>query len=185
MEPATGSGIVPGMRTVVVGTRPPELDALIARRAQLGLDRFDEVWKGDYHMNPAPHSRHGRLDRQLAIILHPYAQRAGLTEVGPFNLGVADDYRVPDAGFTDTPPDEVFVPTAAVVVEIASPGDESYEKLGFYAERGVRSVIIVDGEERRVRIFALDETSATLHDAEACAVLGITVGQLTQAIDWP
>jgi Uma2 family endonuclease len=173
------------MRTVVVGIRPPELDALIARRAALGLDRFDEVWKGDYHMNPAPHSRHARLDAQLAAILHPYGRAAGLTGLGQFNLGVADDYRVPDHGFTATPPDEVFVATAAVVVEIVSPGDESYEKLGFYAERGVRSVIIVDDAERRVRIFALDDASTTLHEADACPVLGITVAELVAAIDWP
>lgn len=171
------------MRTVVVGTRPPELDALIARRAALGLDRFDEVWNGDHHMNPAPHSRHARLDTQLAILLERYGRAAGLTGLGQFNLGEPDDYRVPDRGFTETPPDEVFVATAAVVVEIASPGDESYEKLGFYAERGVCSLIIVDGAERRVRIFQLAD--GTLVEADRCEVLGITVAELVAAIDWP
>jgi hypothetical protein len=36
------------MRTVVLGPRPPELDALIARRRSLGLDTHDEVWKGEH-----------------------------------------------------------------------------------------------------------------------------------------
>ena len=35
------------MRTVVLGPPPAELQALIARRHSLGLDGFDEVWKGE------------------------------------------------------------------------------------------------------------------------------------------
>ena len=53
------------MRTVVLGERPPELDALIARRRSLGLDTFDEVWEGDYHMNPTPPGPHSWIDQQL------------------------------------------------------------------------------------------------------------------------
>jgi hypothetical protein len=34
------------MRTVVLGTRPDELEALIARRHALGFDDHDEVWEG-------------------------------------------------------------------------------------------------------------------------------------------
>jgi hypothetical protein len=74
------------MRTVVLGPRPPELDALIARRRALGLDTHDEVWKGEYHMAPTAHSSHGWLDDQLAVLLHPLAQAAGLGVTGPFNL---------------------------------------------------------------------------------------------------
>jgi Uma2 family endonuclease len=44
------------------------------------------------------------------------------------------------------------VPTAALVVEIVSPGDESYKKLDFYAAQAVDEVVIVDpaGGPRRV-----------------------------------
>jgi Uma2 family endonuclease len=149
---------------------------------------------GTCQHDPSRPDRAGlRLDVQLAAILHPYGRAAGLTGLGPFNLGVADDYRVPDRGFTATPPDEVFVPTAAVVVEILSPGDESYEKLGFSAERGVRSVIIVEGAENRVRIFQLVDgqvvdgqvVDGQVVEADRCAVLGISASDLTAAIDWP
>ena len=47
------------MKTVVVGPRPPELDAVVARRQALQQDRYDEVWKGDYHMAPTPQPWHG------------------------------------------------------------------------------------------------------------------------------
>jgi hypothetical protein len=66
-----------GMRTVVVGKRPPEVENLLERRRILGQDLFDEVWKGEYHMVPAPHGRHGRVDFELAGILRPYAADAG------------------------------------------------------------------------------------------------------------
>jgi Uma2 family endonuclease len=167
------------MRTVVVGTRPPELDALIADRTAKGLDMFDEVWKGEFHMNPAPHARHARLDDELAALLRPYAQRRGLTGLGPFNLGAADDYRVPDRGFTVTPPDGVFVATAEVVVEIVSPGDETFEKLPFYASLGVRNVIVVDPAERRVRIFA------GLAEVAMADALDLEAAELASAITWP
>jgi hypothetical protein len=53
--------------------------------------------------------------------------------IGIFNLGEPDDYRVPDGGLFRPGPDELYVPTAELVVEIVSPGDESGQKLGFYA----------------------------------------------------
>ncbi len=40
------------MRTVVLGPRPPELQALVERRRALGQDLHDEVWHGDYHVAP-------------------------------------------------------------------------------------------------------------------------------------
>ncbi len=47
------------MRTVVLGERPPELEALIDKRRRLGLDGHDEVWDGVYVMAPHAHSDHG------------------------------------------------------------------------------------------------------------------------------
>ncbi|CAN5769836.1 hypothetical protein BH24ACT5_BH24ACT5_16730 [soil metagenome] len=49
------------MRTVLNGPLPAEVDDLLARRHDLGLDMFDEVWNGDYHMNPSPNARHGHV----------------------------------------------------------------------------------------------------------------------------
>ncbi len=38
----------------------------------------------------------------------------------------------------------MFVATAAMVVEVVSPGDETLEKLAFYASRGVEEVVVAD-----------------------------------------
>ena len=49
----------------------------------------------------------------------------------------------------------MFLPTAALVVEIVSPDDKTWEKLGFYAARGVDELLIVDPQERRVHWLGL------------------------------
>jgi Uma2 family endonuclease len=43
-----------------------------------------------------------------------------------------------------------WLPTAALVVEIVSPEDETWEKLPFYAAHDVDEVQIVDPAERKV-----------------------------------
>jgi Uma2 family endonuclease len=168
-----------GMRTVVVGTRPPEIEALIAQRRARGLDLFDELWNGDYHMNPAPHPRHGIIDHQLASLLYGRARELALVPLGVFNLGTEANYRVPDLGYCRTQPDTVFVPTAAAVVEIVSPGDETFEKLPHYAAFGVEEVFVIDPQERTVRMFrGLEETPDS-------AVFGFSAQWLAAQIDWP
>src|SRR5262245_11646628 len=129
------------MKTVVLGPRPAELQSLIDRRHALGIDLFDEVWEGSYHMAPAPSAEHAYLDNVLAVLLHPYAEAVGLVGTGPFNLGGPDDYRVPDRGYHRTQPRGTWVPSVALVVEILSPDDETYEKFDFYASHGVDEII--------------------------------------------
>jgi hypothetical protein len=46
------------MATLVLGTPPPELEALIERRRKAGVDRLDEVWQGVRHMVPGPSFEH-------------------------------------------------------------------------------------------------------------------------------
>lgn len=169
------------MRTVVLGDRPLELEQLIERRRALGLDHYDEVWEGDYHVAPEAHTRHGMLDDEIAAALRPYAKRAGLVGSGPFNLGVAGDFRVPDRGFHRTKPTGVFARSSAVVVEILSPDDESFEKFDFYARHGVQEVIVVDPDLQEVHCYALP--SAERRDRSQA--LDVDMSDLTDAIDWP
>ncbi len=128
---------------------PAELQRLLEHRERLGLDGYDEVWEGVYHMAPMARQRHGWLQSQLDRVLGPYADRAGLVGTGPFNLGDDEgDFRVPDLGYLrELDPDLLYVPTAAVVVEVRSPGDESFEKLAFYAAHRVEEVLVVDPDE--------------------------------------
>jgi Uma2 family endonuclease len=191
------------MRTVVVGERPPELEALIQRRRQLGQDLYDEVWKGEYHLAPAPHGRHGRVDDQLGRVLGPLADRAGLRSSGPCNVGTADDYRVPDRAYFVGDEPRTFNPSAELVVEIVSPGaamsgasaaappdapapdkaDESREKFEFYFWAKIKEVLIVDPAARTVEWFARDKSS--FRPANASGLLGISAAQLSKSIAWP
>ncbi|MGH3471758.1 MAG: Uma2 family endonuclease [Nocardioidaceae bacterium] len=171
------------MRTVVLGPRPAELDALIARRKALGLDTFDEVWEGEYHMAPAANSWHAWLDQQLAEVLGPVARRAGLITVGPFNLGSPDDFRVPDRGLLRVSPGATWLPTAAMVVEIESPDDETWDKLGFYASHGVDEVLVASPAGRS--LTWLVRQGGAYVGTDHSALLGPESAGLGARIDWP
>lgn len=170
------------MRTVVVGPRPAELEQLIARRQALGLDLFDEVWEGDYHMAPAPHPRHGALLDELIAALRPTVDAAGLHGIGPFNLGTADNFRVPDYGYYRSRPTDTFVPTMPVVVEIVSPGDETFDKFGHYHEFGVDELVLVVPDERRVRIS--ERATDGFDEVPRSTLLDVATDELTDALDW-
>lgn len=171
------------MRTVLLGPMPPEIDALIAQRRALGLDIHDEVWKGDYHMAPAAHASHGDLDQQLAELLGPIARAAGLRGTGPFNLGERDDFRVPDRGWHRVRPFTAFVSTAAIVIEILSPHDETWQKLDFYAAHGVDEVLIVSPAGRSVTWLVRQE--ARYVETGYSGLLGAASRDLASHIDWP
>lgn len=171
------------MRTVVLDPLPYEVERLIERRRKLGQDTYDEVWECVYHMAPAAHPHHGYLEDEIAAALRPHAMRAGLVGSGPFNLGEPDDYRVPDRGYHRSLPTTTWVPAAAVVVEIVSPGDETWDKLTFYAAHGVDEVLIVEPGEHRVRGMALSEDH--YEETGRSAVLGVDMGEIESALRWP
>jgi Uma2 family endonuclease len=75
---------------------------------------------------------------------------------GRLNLGQEDEYRVPDGALQQDTSDRVYHPTAALVIEIVSPADESWEKLPFYAARGVQEPLIVDPQQRTVSWLTLE-----------------------------
>jgi len=171
------------VRTIVLEPKPAEFEALLERRRALGQDLYDEVWKGEYHMAPAPHPSHGYVGRQLAVLLNPLALDAGLVGTDPFNLGSPGDYRVPDGGLHRELPSTTFVPTAAVVVEIASPRDETWQKLDFYAAHSVDELLIADPAKRSVTWLVLH--AGRYVEAEYSPLLGVTSAKLAEQIDWP
>lgn len=171
------------MRTVVLGPRPPQLEALIAERQAKGHDRFDEVWQGEYHMNPGPSGPHGMVDDEVGAALRPFAQAVGLVSTSAFNVGVVDDFRVPDRGLHRVPPLGVWNATAALVVEILSPDDESWEKLGFYAAHDVDEMVLVDPATPRVHWLA--RTADGYQPTERSALLDVGVSEVVDQITWP
>lgn len=171
------------MRTVVLGPPPPELAALIAHRHELGLDGYDEVWDGEYHMAPMAHSAHGHLQAQLIWLLTPWASAAGLTVSGPFNLGDPDDFRVPDGALRRPGPDAVWVPSAALVLEVESPDDETWEKLPFYASHHVEEILIVSPEHQPVTWLVVHQSDYV--ESPVSELLGPVSASLASDIRWP
>jgi Uma2 family endonuclease len=174
-----------GMRTVVLDPPTSGFEELLERRRRSGLDRLDEVWEGVLHMVPAPIGEHADISQQLAELLGPRARAAGLwPTMGEFNLGDSeDDFRVPDGGLHRERLRGVWHHTAALLVEIASPNDESWQKLPFYAAHGVDEVLIIDPRKRKIHwLGLLDGDYAPI---ERSTVIDLGPGELTKQIDWP
>jgi Uma2 family endonuclease len=171
------------MRTLVLDPAPAEIDRLRERRHRSGADRRDEVWEGVYHMVPAPGAAHSLLAQQLAVLLDAPARAAGLVVSADFNLGSEDDYRVPDLGVHRMRPRGTWIASAAVAVEIVSPQDETWEKLPFYAARGVEELLIVDPANRSVSWLALRD--GDYRPADRGQALDLTAEELARRIDWP
>jgi Uma2 family endonuclease len=77
----------------------------------------------------------------------------------------------------------VWHPTAALVIEIVSPGDESWEKLPFYAAHDVDEVLIVDPQERSVSWLALE--AGEYRPIERSGLIDLGAQGLTEQLDWP
>lgn len=172
------------MRALVLDPPTAGLDELLQRRRRSGLDRLDEVWEGVLHMVPAPSHAHADLESQLHAIIRPLAHKAGLTMIGQSNLGEGEhDFRVPDCSLHRTGTSGTWHPTAALVIEIVSPGDESWDKLPFYAAHDVDEVMIVDPTARSIDWLALEGTE--YRPAQRSKLIDLGASELATQIDWP
>jgi Uma2 family endonuclease len=172
------------MRTLVLDPPTAGLDPLLESRRRSGLDRLDEIWEGVYHMVPAPSGPHATIEAQVIRLLGPYADTAELTMTGQCNLGESEqDFRVPDGALHRSPPLGVWNPTAALVVEIVSPGDETWEKLPFYAAHDVDEVLVVDPQERSVSWLELED--GEYRPVQRSGLLDLAAQDLTERLDWP
>jgi Uma2 family endonuclease len=139
-------------------------EQLREQRKACGGDHHDEVWEGVYFMAPLPNDEHQDLVMSLGVALHAAVAAAGLGKVRPgVNLAGRRedwerDYRAPDV--------VVFLKTtkaknygtfwcgaADFVVEIASPGDRSHEKISFYSRLGVVELLIVNRDPWSLELF--------------------------------
>jgi hypothetical protein len=173
------------MATLVLDPYTPELEALKERRRISGIDRLDEVWEGVLHMVSAPSAAHAQIAQQLAEALGPPARAAGLVAaMHEFNVGESDhDYRILDGGLLHPGASGVWQHTAPLVVEIVSPGDETWQKLPFYAAHHVDEVLIVDPAERSVRWLALADGEYVAREHSSLIELGVR--ELAERIEWP
>ncbi len=172
------------MRTLLPDPPPPEIEAFIERRRARGEDHRDEVWDGVLHMNPPPSYRHERIASELHWLMRPLALAAGLEIVGTVGIGAKDDNRVAD--LTLQRPEDArpqWQQTAALVVEILSPNDETMGKLPFYAAHGVDELLIVNPETRAVEWLALSDGS--YEPIERSGLIELSAAELREQIDWP
>lgn len=161
------------MRAVLVNA-----DSLLEHRRRLGIDKQDERWEGEWHFVNPPKYWHPELNGAMYEVLAPIARRVGLKPAGD-SVGVfADletDWRVPDQVYAR--PDQVIeegVMSAELVVEIRSPGDESYAKLPFYAARGIPEALIIH-RDRTFELYRLDADGAYEPVGDGrCTALGVT-----------
>lgn len=139
------------MRAVVLDVP----DAMLDERHRLGLDGRDEMWNGELHMAPPAGGPHQRFGGDLFLVLGPIAKGQGLVPSYETGLFAADqDYRVPDQVYCRPEHrSERGVEGAELVVEIRSEEDETYDKLDFYAERGVREMLIAHPDNGRVELL--------------------------------
>ncbi|MDE3133816.1 MAG: Uma2 family endonuclease [Acidobacteriota bacterium] len=172
------------MRVLALDSSLPEIVALLGSRRISGKDRSDEMWDGVLHLSAHSDFRHARLSQQLAELLGPLARSVGLIPaVAEFNLGDSDqDFRVPDGGLVRESIDHLYVPSAALVIEIRSPNDESWEKLPFYAAHGVDEVLIVEPESREVHWLQLKDGAYLATDTST--LIDLSGDRLAAALVW-
>jgi hypothetical protein len=156
---------------------------VLTRRRRLGLDTHDEVWDGDLHVNPAAHARHGLVQAQVQRFFGECAPEAELRAIAEFNLGDEADFRVPDAGLLRPAPGRLYHSTAALVLEVVSPGDETWDKLDFYAAHGVDELLIVDPLKRTVEWLGLRD--GRYEPIERSALIDLGGAELAERLDWP
>lgn len=178
-------GSLDGVPTLVRDPQPVEFEALLERRRQLGLDRRDELWNGVYRMNPPPSIEHQMIAHQLGLILDPLARAAGLLAVvQEFALGDADEYVVPDGGLHLPGARGVWHATVVLAIEILSPGDDTWEKLAFYAAHDVDELLIVDPRERTVGWLALRD-DGRYRPVDCSGLIELGASGLAERITWP
>jgi Uma2 family endonuclease len=172
------------MPTLILDPPPFEFEQLVERRRRLGQDRYDEIWNGVLHMNPSPSGAHADLMQQISELLAPLARAAGLfPRLTGVNIGTVDDFRGPDGVLQRERRSGIWHPTAALVVEVVSPGDETWQKLPFYAAHNVDELLIVDPQTRKLDWLGLRD--GTYQPIERSGLIDLGVEQLGTLIDWP
>ena len=164
------------MKTVVLGEPPAALSSLISQRQRLGQNTHDEIWDGEYHMAPAANGRHGEVQALLTAFFFPHALQAGLKTTVEFNLGDTNNFRVPDIGIHRQTPHQTWFATAALVCEVRSPDDESWQKFDFYFDAGVEEVVVFDLDDDNIHWFA--RTANEFVPVKASELLGVTVADV-------
>ena len=165
------------MQQVIIDPSPHFLE----ERRRLGQDIRDEMWDGVVHVVPSPSTWHQYFAHRLGAVLLPLAEAKGLLathETMLFRPAAERDWRVPDLLYApfEHASKRGIEGHAALVIEVRSPGDETYQKLPFYAEVGCREVLVIDRDTCAVELFSLDDGQfVRTTDSVDLASLGATI----------
>ena len=134
----------------VMPSVPPDI---LEWRRRTGADQFDEMWDGVLHIPPLATRRHRDLESCLEAWLRwhwaPLHDAKVYHQINITSIsGWPNNYRIPDLVLLSPERfaidrDEYFEGAPDVVVEIHSPGDETYDKFSFYAELGVPEIWVI------------------------------------------
>jgi Uma2 family endonuclease len=129
------------------------------------------MWEGELHMVPPASEEHQRIGGELFTVLSSISKRTGLHaryETGVFGARAPDEssFRVPDLVVFDDLARSVrgVEGRALLVVEIRSPGDETFAKQPFWERVGVGEVVVIDRDSKEVRRWV--RTGAQLTEVE-------------------
>ncbi|MEZ0227840.1 MAG: Uma2 family endonuclease [Planctomycetota bacterium] len=136
----------------------------LEERRRMGGDRRDEMWDGVLHMVPSPTPEHQRYSDDLRDALKARGRAKGLESFFETDLhrpgARGKDYRQPDLMFVQPEriiPGQRIEAPADLVVEVLSPGDESEEKLEFYADVGCLEAFYVDPKTCAFTLYRLTD----------------------------
>ena len=184
---------------------PHQVKRIIRRRRLMGGDRYDEVWDGVYVMAPLADNVHQEISGDLTAALK---QAAGIPG-GRFFPGVnvsdrPDDwkknFRCPDVavylpGNPAEDRESHWLGGPDFAAEIISPYDRSRKKFEFYAQVGVRELLLVSRKPWRLELYRQDAgawtkvgvsdptASASLHSVVLDTDLRLIQGSLRPQIE--
>lgn len=151
----------------------PEFAEVVKRtRADSGGDRYTEVWDGVTVMPALPNNEHQDLVLGLCVAFAAVVNRDAGDRVHP-GANVSDqeedwkqNYRCPDAlvalsGCRAEDRETHWFGGPDLVVEIQSPGQDSREKLDFYAAVGCRELLVIDRRPWVLELYRFDDGRST------------------------
>ncbi|MGL6097786.1 MAG: Uma2 family endonuclease [Fimbriiglobus sp.] len=149
-------------------------------RSKSDAAQWDEMWDGVLHMPPMPNRMHQDFELDLAAHLkRTWAKPRGCRVHHEVNLTTPEDehrwtknYRIPDLVLLSADRfridrGEYMAGAPLVVVEIRSPGDETYEKFEFYAGLGVPEVWVFDRDTKAPEVHELAGIAYKLRSPDA------------------
>ena len=152
----------------VVFSDPAVTRRLIRQRRARGIDRKDEVWEGVYFVSPEANNEHHDVTGLLYFALQASVGFTGLGRV--LHGGNVSDrpvkwtknYRCPDVlvffnGTKAIDKGTHWFGGPDFAVEVISPYDRSRQKFDFYANVGVKELLLVDRKPWALELYRLQD----------------------------